>query len=339
MGHIMVSIIIPCYNEQEFIAQCLDSIINNDFDMDKIEILVMDGNSIDKTRDILFIYNDKYSFIRIINNPGRNKSRALNLGIKESKGQIIMRMDAHCVYERDYITKSLSYLEEYKADNVGGIRKTLPRKNSVMAKSIAFSISNPFAAGTAFYRIGIKGKRWVDTVFGGCWRRDIFEKIGMFNESLTRGQDREFNLRLKQAGGKILLVPDIVCYYFARDKLSEHIKWIFWGGLTPFYISRIVGKILFSWRNLMPLLFVMGTTFSVALCIFSPIYKWCLIAIITFYGICCCYFSMPIIKVEKNLQYLSTMSLIFAITHICYGIGSLYGLIKKIETNKRWTDY
>lgn len=249
-----------------------------------------------------------------------------------------MRMDAHSRYDENYISKSVTYLDKYAADNVGGVIKTLPRKNTLMARAIAYALSNPFAVGTAFFRVGTKTKRWVDTVFGGCWHRNVFKKIGMFNESLTRGQDREFNFRLRQGGGKILLAPDIICYYFARDKLKDYIKWMFAAGLTPFFISRIIRKIIFSWRNLAPILFLMGILLSLVLPIIYPASGWGSLAIIVTYLACCLYFAVPIAKEEKDLRFLLVMPSIFFITHVIYGFGSLYGLMKRVETNKKWTE-
>lgn len=193
----LVTIIVPCLNEREFIGACLDSVIANDYPKDRLEILVIDGMSDDGTRAIVEEYAQRHPSIRMVDNPDKIKPRALNIGIQEARGGIIIRMDAHALYEPDYISKSVHYLEEYDADNVGGIRMTLPRSSSRMARAIAHAISHPFAAGNATYRTGAKEIKWVGTVFGGCYRREVFDRIGLFNEALIRGQDREFNVRLR----------------------------------------------------------------------------------------------------------------------------------------------
>ena len=172
-----VSIIIPCYNEKDYIKQCLDSVVAGDYPLDRMEVLVVDGGSTDQTRDILADYSSENPIVRMVDNPHRLKPHALNIGIRNAKGDIVIRMDAHALYDKHYVSRSVRYLDEYKADNVGGIRKTISANSSVLSRSIAASISNPFAAGNATYRTGAKGFRWVDTVFGGCYRQEIFRKI------------------------------------------------------------------------------------------------------------------------------------------------------------------
>lgn len=324
----LVSIIIPCRNEEKFIGKCLDSIIDNDYPKDKLEVLVIDGVSEDETKEIVKKYTQEYPFIKLLNNHKKITPCALNIGIKSSKGQIIMRMDAHATYENDYISKCVKYLDEYNADNVGGIRMTRPSNNNTIGKAIALSVSHPFAAGTAIYRTGTKKARWVDTVFGGCYRREVFSKIGFFNEDLVKGQDREFNFRLRKSGGKILLVPDIICYYYARSNLKAFCKWLFICGSTPFYATKLVGRTIFSWRNLVPSTFVLSLAFSLSFSFVFPEFLWLFLSIVSFYLLFNIYFSIKIVLKEKNIKYLLVMPLIFTTTHLLYGIGSIYGLLK-----------
>lgn len=333
----MVSVIIPCFNEQKFIGGCLETIVANDYPKDKLEVLVIDGMSTDQTRAILKEYAQKHSFIRMVDNPDRVKPKALNIGIQLAKGDIIIRMDAHAIYEPDYIFKSVKYLDEYNADNTGGVRKTLPGNNSVIARSIAYSISHPFAVGNATYRTGSKTIKWVDTVFGGCYRKETFEKMGLFNEVLTRGQDREFNVRLQREGGKILLAPDIVCHYYARSDLKEYFHWIFVGGLTPIYISKITRKIIFSWRNLIPLLFVSGLVFLFLLGFAHPVFWLLLLATVMLHTTLGFYFSIAIAQQEGEVKFLLTMPFVFLAIHILYGIGSLVGVFKPVDYQSEWS--
>lgn len=332
-----VSVIIPCLNERGFIGRCLDSIIANDHPKDKLEVLVVDGMSSDGTRSSVEQYAQRYPFIRMLDNPKKIKPRALNIGIQEAKGSIIIRMDAHAVYEPDYISKSVKYLHEYNADNVGGIRRTLAGGGSVIARAIAYSISHPFAAGNATFRTGSQTMKWVDTVFGGCYRKEVFEKIGLFDEALIRGQDREFNVRLRRAGGRILLAPDIVCYYFARNDLRDFLAWIFVGGLTPFYISRITGKVIFSWRNLVPLAFVLTLVATLLLSLLHSLFLWIFGGIVAVYLVASVVASLPVARKEKDFRFLVIMPFIFATTHIAYGIGSLIGLFKPVERQSEWS--
>lgn len=332
-----VSIIIPCYNEEKYIAQCLDSVVAGDYPLDRMEVLVVDGRSTDRTRDILAAYSKQHPVVKLVDNPHRLKPHALNIGITRAAGDIVIRMDAHAVYKKSYVSRSVRYLNEYKADNVGGVRKTLPAGDSILAKSIAASISHPFAAGNAIYRTGAKSFKWVDTVFGGCYRRETFQKIGLFNETLVRGQDREFNIRLQKAGGKILFAPDIVCHYYARGNLRSYVPWIYSAGLTPFFVSRLIGKRIFSWRNLVPLAFVLSLFILPLLSFLHPIFLWLLLGEITVYLAGAIVASIPVVKKEKDARFFISMPLTFAVTHVLYGVGSLVGLFKPIKGAGEWT--
>jgi len=332
-----VSVVIPCFNEEEFIAQCLDSIIANDYDKGNLEILVVDGLSTDHTRVILQDYQRKHSFIKVIDNPAHHKPHALNLGIQSARGAVIIRMDAHAIYRPDYISKCIQYLEAYGADNVGGVRLTSPRNSTRIGRAIAQAISHPFAAGNATYRTGAREIKWVDTVFGGCYRREVFDKIGLFNEALIRGQDREFNVRLTKAGGRILFVPDIVCEYFVRSNLKSYIPWTYVGGLTPFYISRITRKPIFSWRNLIPLCFVLVLAGILLLSLFYSPFLWIFGGIVGIYLVASVIASFSVVRDERDGCFLILMPFIFAITHITYGIGSLMGFFKPIRRQSEWS--
>ncbi|WP_084288348.1 glycosyltransferase family 2 protein [Desulfovermiculus halophilus] len=332
-----VSIIIPCYNEEKYIGQCLDSILAGDYPFDYLEILVVDGGSADKTREIVSQYSKIHQIVKLTDNPHRLKPHALNIGIDSAQGDIVIRMDAHSNYDAGYVSKSVSYLNKYNADNVGGIRQTLPGSNSVIGKSIAISISHPFAAGNAIYRTGAKDIKWVDTVFGGCYRRQIFQDIGLFDEALVRGQDREFNIRLQKAGGKILFAPDIICHYFARGTLRGYIPWIFSAGLTPFFVSRMISKKIFSWRNLVPLAFVLSLMILSLLSFFHPFFQWLLGIELAIYIFCSLAASIPIAHKERDWRFVFSMPFIFFLTHFLYGMGSLVGLIKPIKNPGEWT--
>lgn len=332
-----VSIIIPCFNEQNHIANCLDSILAGDYPSEKLEILVVDGGSNDKTRDIIQDYCSKGNVVKLVDNPFRLKPHGLNIGIKAAKGDIIIRMDAHALYDRNYVSKSVKYLFEWNADNVGGVRKTLPSGDSLIAKSIAESISNRFSAGNAIYRVGADEFKWVDTVFGGCYRREIFEKIGLFNEALVRGQDREFNYRLQNSGGKILFAPDIVCYYFARGSLKSFLPWIFSAGMTPFFVSRLIGTKIYSVRNLIPLTFFLSLIVLPPLSLLNPIFFLLLAVEAVAYIACAIGYSIPIVKKEKDFRFFLTMPLIFFLTHSVYGAGAFIGLFKSSKNPGEWT--
>ncbi|MCI5136368.1 MAG: glycosyltransferase family 2 protein [Candidatus Electrothrix sp. AW2] len=325
-----ISILIPCYNEERFIQQCLESILSNDYPTDKIEILVMDGMSTDRTREILETMQHAYNCIRIFDNDGRNKSRALNIGIQNAQGDILMRMDAHAIYDKKYISECVTALVAKDVDNVGGIRKTLPGNNSILGKSIAYSLQNKFAVGNSSYRTGADRPILTNIIFLFCCRKELFERVGLFDERLARGQDREFNLRLYNNACKMLQLPTAISYYYARSELTKFIHWIFVGGMVPVMITRITGKNLLSFRNGIPTLFLLSLLSILSLSLFNSFFLLILDGFILLYFICSILFSISIVKKEKNPAYLISMGVVFFLTHIVYGAGFLFGFTRKI---------
>ncbi len=309
----MVSVIIPCLNEEKFISDCLDSIIANDYPKDNLEVLVVDGMSADKTREIVRNYKEKYSFLKLLDNPKVITPAAMNVGIKNSKGEIIIKMDAHSVYEKDYISKCVEHLKQSGADNVGGVLKAIPSKNSLSAKAIAISLSHFFGAGGSYFRIGVSEPREVDTVAFGCYWKKIFDKIGLFDERMAKIEDLELNLRLRKAGGKIMIFPDIKAFYYpSSDNLKNFLKHNFIDGIWTTYPLKF-GFVSGSWRHYVPLIFILTLRLSV--------WPYLLLSL---------FFSLKIAIMEKDIKLFFVMPLVFGIRHFGYGIGSLVGLIKLI---------
>ncbi len=324
-----ISIIIPCRNEKKFIGNCLDSIINNDYSKDSIEVLVVDGMSEDGTRVVLKEFAEKYTFIKLYDNPEKIVPMAMNLGIKNATGEIIIRMDAHNTYEKDYISKCIQNLKDLNADNVGGVWVTVPGNNSKVAQSIALALSQPFGVGNAHFRIGLREARMVDTVPFGCYRREVFDRIGLFNEHLVRNQDIELNLRLKKAGGTILLVPDIVSYYHARSTLSALAKNNFWTGYWVVYSTRFA-KLPFSLRHLIPFAFVLSMLGSFALSVlFNPLI-YLFLGIAGSHALANIIFSYKIAR-ERAFSLFPFLILTFLVLHLSYGLGSMWGIWKVFQ--------
>ncbi|MFH1563828.1 MAG: glycosyltransferase family 2 protein [Nitrospirota bacterium] len=330
-----VSIIIPCRNEERFISKCLDSIIANDYPEDKFEVLVVDGMSTDGTREILQGYEKGHPFIKVLDNPEKITPVAINIGIKAAKGEIVMIMSGHTIYKNDYILKCVRYLNEYKADNVGGVLITLPGANTLIGKAITFALSHPFGVGNSCFRTGSNEPRWVDTCSFGCYRKEVFDKIGLYNENLVRSQDMEFNLRLKKAGGKTLLHPEIIGYYHAKSTLTGFYKHNFDDGVWAIYPLRF-GSQLFCLRHLIPLIFVLSLIFSIVLSFFLPIFFWLFLFIFSLYFLTNLYSSYKISLRERNFRYLFILPLVFAARHIGYGLGSVWGLLKVCVSKEFW---
>jgi len=334
---IIVSVVIPCYNEEKFIKRCLDGIINNTYPEHSLEILVVDGMSTDNTRQILSEISTKHPLVVVVDNPARFKPHALNIGIRNAKGNIIIRCDAHSIYPTDYISKLVGYLTESGVDNVGGIRRQAPMENTLIGNSINYVMTHSFGCGDAKYRTGSREPMLVDTVFGGCYRRDVFERIGSFDERLLRGQDREFNERLRRAGGKIKLFPDVECTYFTRSSLVAYIKHTYVSGITPLYISRITGEQNFGWRNFVPACFVLTLLGTVFLSIFFSWIGLVFLFVLALHLGVGFLIGVSVARKQKKAAYVVSMPLLFLLTHLAYGTGTLVGLIKPIKQGVEWT--
>ena len=331
-----VSIVVPCRNEERFIENCLNSIIENDFPKERLEVLAVDGMSDDETRGAIKGFAKKYQWIRLIENPKRITPVALNIGIRHAKGEIIIWMSAHNRYDKNYISRCVESLEKYGADNVGGVMKTLPREDSFMAQAIVASLSHRFGVGNSYFRVQTNKPKWVDTVFGGCYRREVFDRVGLFNENLVRGQDMEFNLRLKKAGGKTLLVPDIVSYYYARSDIKSFWKHNFTNGvwaILPFLYSPIMPV---SWRHLVPLVFVTTLLGSAFQGLFWTPFFYLFLVILGSYGLANLSASLQIALEKRNIRYMLAMPFVFGALHFAYGLGSLWGLLKVLSSPLFW---
>lgn len=332
-----VSIVIPCRSEEKFIGKCLDSILANDYPKDRLEILVVDGMSEDGTRRTVESYGRNYAFIRLLNNPKKITPAALNIGIANAKGEIIMRMDAHNTYPPNYISGLVGWLEKTQADNVGGVWITLPATQTFMAEAIALALSHPFGVGNAYFRIGVKEPRWVDTVPFGCYRREVFDRIGMFDEELVRNQDDEFNLRLLKRGGRILLVPSIVSYYYARDSLWKLWRMYYQYGYFKPLVARKVGGVL-TVRQVIPAVFVVGLLVSGALAPWTAYSGWALCALIFAYVVADLGSSICV-GFQCGVRCALAIPVVFPVLHLSYGLGFLKGVLDfSILGNKRRED-
>lgn len=321
----VVSIIIPCLNEEEFIAKCLDSIMANDYPKDRTEIIIVDGMSKDKTREIIEQYEKQYPFIRLIDNPKIIAPSAMNIGIINAKGTVIIRMDAHNIYEKDYISKCVKYLNEYDVDNVGGIWITMPANNTTINKAITYALSSPFGVGNSYFRIGVNEPRYVDTVPFGCYRKEIFDKIGLFNEKLIRTQDIELNARLRRNGGKILLSPDIKSYYYARPTLRKLCKQYFATAKWKIYLTKLVPGSL-TIRHFIPLFFIIGLSGSLILSLFWNYGLIFLALVLGSYFLADLLFSVKI-SLKKGFRYIFVLPIVFFCLHISYSLGMLWGIL------------
>lgn len=328
---IEVSVILPVFNEEKYIANCLESLLIQDFPKKKLEILLVDGNSTDNTRKIINSYKQNHPFIKLLINTDKIVPRAMNLGIRAAKGSIIIRMDAHTFYANDYISKCVETLNNFDADNVGGTITTLPGDKSLIAEAIALATSNIFGVGNSKFRISSKAS-YVDTVPFGTFRKEIFNRIGLYNENLVRNQDIEFNSRIIKNGGKIYLNSEITSFYYNRSNLRDLWKQNFKNGQWNIYTTSITSRSL-SLRHFIPFLFVISLILSLLLSFYLKICLGAFLFIPISYFLLSLIFSIKI-SIDNRIKLLTILPIIFFILHISYGFGSLWGFLslRKFKT-------
>jgi succinoglycan biosynthesis protein ExoA len=320
-----VTVIVPCRNEERFIGDCLTSIVDNGYPADRLQVIVVDGASTDGTPQTVAALAARQTCIRLLHNARQITPVALNLGIRESHGDYVLWMSAHNCYERGYIAACVRWALGTHADNVGGVIDTAPRTRGLFAEAVTMALTHRFGVGGSSFRLQGGPPRWVDTVFGGCYRRDVFQRVGLFNEALARGQDMEFNLRLRRAGGRTLLVPTIRSTYFARTEIGAFLRHNWANGVwavLPFRHSSIVPV---SPRHLVPLAFVTALTATLAVAAVDSRLRWLPVILLGSYAASALAASVQVVWLRRTPRLLVLMPAVFAALHLSYGFGSLWG--------------
>ena len=319
-----ITIVIPCRNEAGCIAEVLDSIVAQDLEGIQWEVIVADGMSDDGSREILDRYTAREPRIRVIDNPSRAVPAGLNAAIRDARGEIILRMDAHTSYAPDYVRRCIETLRSTGAENVGGPARTRPR--GYWGRAIAAGYHSPVACGGArFHDPNYEG--WADTVPYGCWRKATLLELGLFDESLVRNQDDELNLRLCRSGGRIWQSPSIVSWYQPRASLRRLFQQYFQYGFWKVAVIR-KHRIPASWRHLAPASFVAAATLLplLALGLRSELLFAGWVAMLAAYLL-----AIAGASVQSAGRYgwslLPALPLVFFAYHFSYGAGFLAGLL------------
>ena len=325
----MVSVILPCRNEAGYIEDCLQSILTQDVPDVELEIIVADGVSIDGTREYLQRISAENPRVRFLNNPGRIVSTGLNTALREARGEVVVRMDAHTVYAPDYIKQCLAVLRETGADNVGGPMRTTAA--SYKERAIRAVFHSPFAVGGArSHKADHEG--YVDTVIYGCWKRITFERVGNFDEELVRNQDDEHNLRILRSGGKVYQSPRIRSWYHVRDSFTalwkQYMQYGYWKVLV---IKK--HRLPASIRHVIPAAFVavLGS-----LLLTGWFWRPALAAAIALAGL---YFLAVLLAsfvtaCRTEMKLFPVLPVAFGCFHLGYGYGFLRGFVDFVAFQK-----
>ncbi|MCU0606103.1 MAG: glycosyltransferase family 2 protein [Candidatus Edwardsbacteria bacterium] len=346
-----VSIIIPVRNEAAHIARCLDSVLAQDLAGIGHEVLVVDGMSDDGTLKTISEYEGRIQQLRVLDNPKRGVAAGRNLGIKAARGDVLVMLDAHARYAADYVKRCLEVMQKTGAANVGGPAVALPGGRSAMAQAIALAHRSPFGLGAGQFR-NPRAEGFVETVWPGCFRREVFEKAGSIDQRRSRTEDLEFNARLRAAGFTIYLSPLIRAWYYCRTTLGGtwRQRWADGYEITRFLPDNPAAP---KPRHFVPLVFVSGLLLSGAAALLLPGRSpWAPLATIVFWSIVGAYFSASLYFAARSaclvtrsynncapmvtqshdnsdvamLRIAVLLPVVFATLHFSYGLGSLWGL-------------
>jgi succinoglycan biosynthesis protein ExoA len=336
MGNLpFISVIMPVYNEKEYMDSSLGSVIAQDYPPELIEILVVDGMSNDGTREIVRFYQRKNPNMSLIDNPGKIVPIGMNTALRRCRGEIIIRVDGHCEVAPDYVRKCVQYLQGGDIDGVGGPMKTIGE--TPLSESIAVAMSSKFGVGGSAFRT-ITGKSMlVDSIPFPAYTNSIIQKAGFYDEELVRNQDDEYNYRLRSLGARLLLASDIQSTYYSRGSMKKLWKQYYQYG---YWKVRVLQKhpLQMRPRQFIPPLFVSALILSMIMALLSlisfQILGLPLLSLMVFYLLTNLAAS-TYTAAKKGWQHLLLLPILFAILHLSYGLGFLTGLFKFWN---RWGD-
>lgn len=322
-----VSIIIPCYNEEETIGFLLNAIQKQNYPLSEIEIVISDSLSTDGTIEKIsnFINCNPSSQIKVIENTKQTIPSGVNCAAKAANGEILIRLDAHSEPNEEYVKTSVDLLQKNVAENVGGIWEIQPGEKSCIANAIAKAAAHPLGVGDAKYRISTKAQ-YVDTVPFGAFYKRTFEQVGRFDETLLANEDYEFNTRIKNNGGRIWLDPRIRSKYYARKNLKELAKQYWRYGFWKVRMLQRYPKTI-RWRQAIPPLFVLSLFILSIFSFFIPITHIILGVGLGVYLFTILLFSLHTAVKHNNLCFL-LMPFAMMTMHISWGGGFIISLLK-----------
>ena len=318
-----ISVILPVRTEERYSDACVASIFAQDDPADQMEVIFVDGCSEDRTVALLDRQREAHPQIIVLHNPNRTVPYAMNIGIAHSRGEVIVRLDAHAEYPPDYVRLSVETLLTKECDNAGGVFET--RGRGFMGDAIAEMLKTPLGVGNATYRLTTEDG-YVDTVPFGCWRRELFDRIGGFDERMTRNQDNELNFRIRKNGGKVYLNHNIRVLYYCRDTLRGIMRMGYmngkWNVITMTLVPGSMGV-----RHFVPLCFVLSPSVLLLLTAFTRsmlfggllALEWGAYLLLDFF------YSYTIAK-EKGWRFLPVELILYPAFHFAYGTGSLCGI-------------
>jgi len=318
-----VSVLMPVRNEAMFIETSLGAVLGQDYPSDRIEILVIDGRSDDETASLVASTASAVGAterVRVLCNEKVTTASGLNIGLAEARGDVIVRVDGHCVIARDYVSRCVNALRRTDADNVGGAQRVSLGRGAV-TDAIALAIASPFGSGNAAYRDPAR-EGYVETVYLGAFKRDVFDRVGTYDEELVRAEDGELNLRIIQSGGRVWLDRSIVVSYEPRRTLRSLWRQYFEYG---FYKVRLMQKRggFAAARQLVPPAFVAGV---IATGFGGVVLRRPVLALLVAGPYAAIVVVAGLVASRRRPPAFPLVPIAFATMHVAWGVGFWYGM-------------
>jgi glycosyltransferase involved in cell wall biosynthesis len=320
-----ISIVIPTLNEEKHIKDCLNSVFSQTYYSKIIEIFVVDGGSTDQTLEIVSKIRSDHPNLYLIDNKKKIQAAAFNIGIDNFKGDLLVRLDAHCTYDLKYIQYCVQYHSSYGYGNVGGRCIIKPGADTNMAKIIAIVSSSPFGLGFATFRVG-KKITLTDTIPFGSFTKKVLYDVGKMNESLPRGEDNEYNARIRKSGYKILFDPKIVSHYYSSPDLNTFINKFFTNGFSIGILLR-VSKRSVGFRHIIPLVFLIVMISGITLSLFNSFFIFAILSLFSVYFLAIFIFGVKRFS-KYEIKLIPIYIYVVLLLHLFYGAGTMLGLIK-----------
>ena len=318
-----VSVLMPIRNEGVYIERSLGAVLKQSYPLDRLEVIVADGMSTDKSGDLIKELEATTDVqVRVLDNKRQVVPAGLNLAVELSIGEVLILVGGHTEIFPDYIENCVKHLMANKAEVVGGPIETVGE--TLQARAIAAALSSSFGVGGNAFRTVDNRELYVDTIAFGAYKRTVLDRVGVFDEELVRNQDDEFNYRIREFGGRILLTPDIRSRYYSRSTMRSLWRQYLQYG---FYKVRVLQlhPLQMQPRQFIPLIFVVSLLLSLAAAVFYTAGS------LIFAAILGAYFSANLftsiwITFKKEISLLPLLPFVFVILHSSYGLGFLFGL-------------
>jgi glycosyltransferase involved in cell wall biosynthesis len=313
-----VTVLVPVRNEERYIERCLSTLVEQDYPRERFEVLVIDGESTDATRQLVaHLAAESTLDLRLLPNPRLKPAAALNIGLAEARGEVIVRVDGHAAVARDFLSASVRALAETGADCVGGVIES--EGDTYLGAAIAVAMSSRFGVGGAAFRVGGAGR--VDTVAFGAYRAHVFRRIGRFREDIDKGEDDELNYRLLDAGGTIMLVPGIRARYTVRGDLPALWRQYIGYGMAKPRVLRLHPAQARP-RQFVPAAFAAALSASAVAAILR--HNRALRGLLAVYTLAATIASLASVQ-RHGWRHAPPLPAIFACLHVAYGLGFLIG--------------